>query len=283
MTALPNPLLLSPSHSTPWREEQATHSMRSLAYFIGTFVVALMLGIGSAWYMIERGSPLTTTKVGPWAGWISEGNPNADPYTEAHVARSGRLPLSSTVARYFTARTDSGGHTLTSACQYLIVGSPLNARWWSLAVYDEYGGLIENPSGRYSFNDRGTAAPRRRQLPHQPVVQSAPRELAAERRRRTAPGADVTHLQSARNRCIWRRPDSRRTPAKDRAQRMRVRLPGLYIVLGLVLAGLIHIVAVLTLAHACASQRPGPAGGARARQHDDRTAAGSLRAARPCR
>ena len=153
LTALPNPLLLSPSHSTPWREEQATHSMRSLAYFIGTFVVALMLGIGSAWYMIERGSPLTTTKVGPWASWITEGNPNADPYTEAHVARSGRLPLSSTVARYFTARTDSAGHTLTSACQYSIVGSPLNARWWSLAVYDENGGLIENPSGRYSFND----------------------------------------------------------------------------------------------------------------------------------
>ncbi|MGA7456257.1 MAG: DUF1214 domain-containing protein [Methyloceanibacter sp.] len=127
--------------------------MRSLAYFIGTFVVALMLGIGSAWYMIERGSPLTTTKVGPWAGWISEGNPSADPYTEAHVARSGRLPLSSTVARYFTAHTDSAGHSLTSACQYSIIGLPLNARWWSLAVYDEYGGLIENPSGRYSFNN----------------------------------------------------------------------------------------------------------------------------------
>ncbi len=36
--------------------------MRSLAYFIGTFVAALMLGIGSAWYMIERGSLLTTTR-----------------------------------------------------------------------------------------------------------------------------------------------------------------------------------------------------------------------------
>ena len=68
------------------------------------------------------------------------------------MARSGRLPLTSTVARYFTARTDSAGHTLTSACQYSIEGSPLNARWWSLAVYDEYGGLIENPSARYSFN-----------------------------------------------------------------------------------------------------------------------------------
>ena len=41
--------------------------MRSLAYFIGTFAVALLLGIGSAWYMIEQGSPLTTTRVSPWA------------------------------------------------------------------------------------------------------------------------------------------------------------------------------------------------------------------------
>ena len=153
-TALPknSPLMLAPSHATPWREDEASHSMRSLAYFIGTFVVALMLGIGSAWYMIERGSPLTTTKVGPWDGWVSEGHPNADPYTEAHVARSGRLPLTSTVARYFVARTDSAGRTLRSDCEYSIVGSPLNARWWSLAVYDEYGGLIENPSARYSFN-----------------------------------------------------------------------------------------------------------------------------------
>jgi hypothetical protein len=83
---------------------------------------------------------------------VSEGNPNADPYTEAHVARSGRLPLTSTVARYFVARTDSAGRTLVSDCEYTITGSPLNARWWSLAVYDENGGLIENPSARYSFN-----------------------------------------------------------------------------------------------------------------------------------
>ena len=147
-----SPLVLSPSQAMPWREEEASHSMRSLAYFIGTFVAALMLGIGSAWYMIERGSLLTTDKVGPWSGWISEGNPNADPYTKAHVARSGRLPLTSTVARYFVAHTDSAGRTLTSACEYSVEGSPLNARWWSLAVYDEYGALIENPSARYSFN-----------------------------------------------------------------------------------------------------------------------------------
>ena len=76
----------------------------------------------------------------------------SDPYTKAHLARSGRLPLTSTTARYFTASTDSQGYQLTSACEYLIEGSALNARWWSLALYDQYGGLIANPSTRYSFN-----------------------------------------------------------------------------------------------------------------------------------
>src|SRR3989304_4312722 len=52
-----SPLVLAPSQATPWREEEASHSMRSLAYFIGTFVAALMLGIGSARDMIGTGAP----------------------------------------------------------------------------------------------------------------------------------------------------------------------------------------------------------------------------------
>ena len=81
-----------------------------------------------------------------------EGNPISDPYTKAHLARSGRLPLTSTTARYFTANTDSEGDTLISTCEYSIEGGALNARWWSIAVYDEHGSLIDNPSQRYSFN-----------------------------------------------------------------------------------------------------------------------------------
>ena len=126
--------------------------MRPLFQLIAVFAVALVLGISSARYMIEEGSPLTTKRVGPWASWVSEGNPNSDPYTKAHLARSGRLPLTSTTARYFFARTDSAGSGLTSDCEYLIQGSGINARWWSIALYDDRGSVIENPSGRYSFN-----------------------------------------------------------------------------------------------------------------------------------
>jgi hypothetical protein len=126
--------------------------MRTILALVVTFAVALLLGITSAWYAIDRGTPLTTNRVGPWSSWMSEANPNADPYTKAHLARSGRLPITSTTARYFLARTDSEGHELTSACEYAIRGSPLNARWWSIAVYDEHGSVIKNPSERYSFN-----------------------------------------------------------------------------------------------------------------------------------
>jgi hypothetical protein len=127
-------------------------SMATLLQLIAVFAVALVLGIGSAQYMIEEGSPLTTKRVGPWASWVSEGNPNADLYTKAHLARSGRFPLTSTTARYFTANTDSEGEPLISTCEYLIEGGPINVRWWSIAVYDEHGSLIENPSQRYSFS-----------------------------------------------------------------------------------------------------------------------------------
>jgi hypothetical protein len=145
------PLTGTSTRSSLWREEGST-SMRALGYFIGTFAVALILGIGSAWYMIEHGSLLTTVRVGPWKSWLSEGNPNADPYTRAHLARGGRLPLTSTAARYFVANTDSRGSSLSAGCEYSIMGSPLNARWWSIALYDEYGSVVANPTGRYSFN-----------------------------------------------------------------------------------------------------------------------------------
>ena len=72
------PFGLAAPRAKPWVEE-GSHSMRSLAYFIGTFAVALMLGIGSAWYMIEQGSPLTTTKVGPWASWNAWAIPRQTP------------------------------------------------------------------------------------------------------------------------------------------------------------------------------------------------------------
>lgn len=118
------------------------------ALFIG---IVLILGLGSSWYMVERGSALTTVTVGPWVAWTAAGRPDADPYTRAHEARLGILPLSTQISHTFIARTDSEGRTLHSSCTYTITGYEIPNFWWSLTVFDADGRLIPNVLGRSAF------------------------------------------------------------------------------------------------------------------------------------
>jgi hypothetical protein len=122
--------------------------MTDWALFIG---IVLILGLGSSWYMVERGSSLTTTTVGPWVSWTRAGRTDADPYTRAHDARLGILPLSTEVAETYIARVDSDGRALHSSCNYIVSGSEIPGFWWSLTVFDASGRLIPNVLGRYGF------------------------------------------------------------------------------------------------------------------------------------
>lgn len=126
--------------------------MRTILNLLFIFVASLAIGLGSAWYMIEEGSALTTSQVGPWSVWRLAGKPDADPYTKAYMARAGRLPINATTALYFFAESDETGALLQSECEYVVEGRPLNAAWWSLAVYDGTGRLIPNKADRHSFN-----------------------------------------------------------------------------------------------------------------------------------
>ena len=124
-------------------------SLVNLALFVS---VSLGGGLGSAWYMIEAGSRLSARTFGPWVTWVAAGRPEADPYTRAHVARNGLLPLSSTAELAFKARADSRGVQLSSACDYAVIMDDFDPAWWSIAVYDGYGRLIANAADRHAFN-----------------------------------------------------------------------------------------------------------------------------------
>lgn len=125
---------------------------------VGVFVaIALGLGIWSSWVMVERGSSLTTRASGAWVLWPNAGRPDADPYTRAHFARLGSLPLTSTALYIWEARSDDEGQKLHSSCEYALQGDGLAADWWSLAVFDEKGNVIGNSAGRHAFNS-GTIA-----------------------------------------------------------------------------------------------------------------------------
>jgi hypothetical protein len=109
-------------------------------------------GLGTAWYMVEAGSPLSTRSSGPWTTWVGAGRPEADPYTRAHTARNALLPLASTLELTYRARTDSKGGRLHSACEYALIMDPPDGAWWSLAVFDVQGRLISSPAERHSFS-----------------------------------------------------------------------------------------------------------------------------------
>lgn len=115
-------------------------------------VVAVAGGLGSSWYMIEKGSRLTTRTNGPWVAWTAAGRPDADPYTRAHFIRRGMLPVTSALTLTFEARVDNDGQALFSTCEYLIEGEEPRAAFWSLAVFNGVGDLIPNAADRHSFN-----------------------------------------------------------------------------------------------------------------------------------
>lgn len=113
--------------------------------------IALAVGLGSAFTMIDSGSGLTVHKLGPWQTWIDAARPEADPYTRAHFARIGWLARSSVDVRYFVATHDGAGSRLHSDCEYELAGPLPVADWWSLAVYDDAGALIESENGRHAI------------------------------------------------------------------------------------------------------------------------------------
>lgn len=118
------------------------------AMFIG---IVLIGGLTTSWYMVSAGSNLTTRSIGPWVTWTAEGRADADPYTRAHFARSGTLNLSTELAGTYVAGHDSDGMRLHSSCEYSIKGQEIDARWWSITVFDDNGRLIPNPAARYAF------------------------------------------------------------------------------------------------------------------------------------
>lgn len=146
VTQAPAPIRVGRLRSTV---SSALGFVANLALFAG---IALLGGIGSSWYMIEIGTPLTTVKAGPWTTWPAAATPTADPYTRARAARHGSLPISGTVAQVWEARTDSAGQRLHSSCEYAVTGRGLDEGWWTLAVYDDHGHLIPNAAHRHAFN-----------------------------------------------------------------------------------------------------------------------------------
>lgn len=125
---------------------------------VAALTIAVALGVQTSRILITHGSPVSTMTYGPWTYWVSAGRADADPYTRAHIMKGGALRLSSDTAGIFEANSDTQGSYLHSSCDYVLEGPYANGQWWSIAVFDSAGALINNDAQRYAFTSDNIAA-----------------------------------------------------------------------------------------------------------------------------
>ncbi|TYC56469.1 DUF1214 domain-containing protein [Rhodobacterales bacterium] len=125
-----------------------SHPARTLASIFLVVMLAALLGISSAYLVIEREQPLNSVTIGPWQAYPKAGTSEADPYSVAIYTRGAVVPLASGEGLALIAREDSAGHDLDPTCVYRISGRTPSARLWTLTALDGRGRLAETLPGR---------------------------------------------------------------------------------------------------------------------------------------
>lgn len=128
--------------------------MRHLLKYAAIVIVAACIAVFSAWWGIFKLQDLSAVKNGIWRTNPNIGTAQADPYSRAFAAIKALFVLNKTETIYFQAFSDAAGETLSTNCDYTLVGKELDSRWWSIAVYGADGYLIPNKANRYSYTGK---------------------------------------------------------------------------------------------------------------------------------
>ncbi len=146
-----------PTHDeTGWHEEDLPRAIRpyrsspvrTLTTVALILILGSLLGISSAYLVIEREQPLDAVSIGPWQAYPKAGTAAADPYSVAIYTRGAVIPLASGEGMALVARKDNAGHRLDPTCNYRITGQTPAARLWTLTAVNGHGNLVETLSGR---------------------------------------------------------------------------------------------------------------------------------------
>lgn len=131
--------------------------MKSWHRYAITLVGGMAVGLGAAWALTSGGLGDGGIRNGPWTTSLGYGTKATDPLTRAMVARGGLLALPAKETVYWLATHDAAGAPLDGNCRYGLSGKPLDARWWSVTVYDDKGYLADNPARVWSVNGANVA------------------------------------------------------------------------------------------------------------------------------
>ncbi|TPQ49773.1 DUF1214 domain-containing protein [Prosthecomicrobium hirschii] len=142
---------MAPSLVAPVRADRALPFVLRL---IVAVVVAVVVGLGSAWLTVGEGWAFRSYKAGDWTAWPEGGSATPDPYSRAILARTAQIPLGGGEGIAFFASRDSDRAPLRGGCEYVLTGDTPLARLWTLSVVDAKGEVPRHRSGRTHFHSR---------------------------------------------------------------------------------------------------------------------------------
>lgn len=120
-----------------------------IAAVLGT---ATLVGSLLAWARIRAwDTPAHQLDNGPWRAH-ADTERASDPLTIAQLAVYLLFALKQSEVVYFVTHADAAGAPLRAECTYTVSGKDMDARYWSITVYDKDALLIPNPQKKYSYN-----------------------------------------------------------------------------------------------------------------------------------
>ena len=120
--------------------------------YVSAVAVALILGIGSALWVIVRPPVMPVIRNGAWMTNLMVGSRDAGMYLRAFIALTGLFALNTKETVYYRASVDDDGEPLMSDRSYVIEGEDIPTRWWAIILYGRDNHLIANEIDRHSFN-----------------------------------------------------------------------------------------------------------------------------------
>lgn len=138
----------------PILRPQRPRPLRTLAIVTAVLFFGSLIGISSAYFIIERERPLMAVTIGPWETYPHAGTAKADPYSVAIYTRGAKIPLATGEGVELIARMDGSGDALRPTCRYRIHGQTPTARLWTLTATNGSGRLVETLPGRSHVTSR---------------------------------------------------------------------------------------------------------------------------------
>ena len=132
----------------------ASRRSRFTLRLVAVIAIGVVVGLGSAFLTVETDVTFDRLVLGAWVAHPVQGTPNADPYSAATHARTGRVPLASGEGLIFFATHDTDGVSLSPRCEYAIMGRAAPARLWTLTALDSNLRLTETASTRAGLHSR---------------------------------------------------------------------------------------------------------------------------------